>query len=330
MMGLIAAMADGRRAGLGRRASGSLALLAASLLAGCAGDTRQEAAPLPVPAPVPEASAHPAPAEPIVTGATEGLEVHWWLADDSGGAIGAALAPYATDLQPDDRATRGRWESSGFRLVRVPSDRWPTVEPALVPLHQRTKDWIGWTPQWREVFRGRRVGGEQPIVIEGERTDLPRGLLRVLLRSWPAPPADPAVRRPEVRVEIAFQLLPVDARSRDPFARPKIVPPEEEGAILRRLTMQSALDPGYVYILTAEAPGVTWERRSDSPVDAPASDDGERAGAMDELIPGPPASGPRTLGEAGLGASVDETKNRPAKAVIVFIPRAPSSYQLLP
>ncbi len=305
------------------------ALVAASLLAACAGDAEREATPAQQPQTLAEVST-PAPAEPIISGVAEGLEVHWWLADDSGGAIGAALAPYASDLQPEDRTTRTRWESSGFRLVRVPTDRWPAVERALVPLHQRTKDWIGWTPQWREVFRGRRVGGEQPIVVEGERTDLPRALLRVLLRAWPAPPADPAVRRPEVRVEVAFQLLTPDARSRDPFARPKIVPVEEEGTILRRLTMQSALDPGYIYVLTTEAPGVAWERRSDSPVEAPPEGDGEDEESIEEFIAGPPASGPRTLGEAGLGASADETKNRAAKAVIVFIPRAPSSYQLLP
>lgn len=268
--------------------------------------------------------------EPIVSGNADGLEVHWWLADDSGGAIGAALAPYAADLQPEDRVTRTRWESSGLRLVRVPVDRWAAVAPLLVPLHQRTRDWIGWAPQWREVFRGRRVGGEQPVVIEGERTNPERSLLRVLLRAWPAPPADPAVRRPEVRAEIAFQLLPPDTTRRDPFARPKIVPPEEEGTILRRLTMQSALDPGYVYVLTAEAPGVTWESRSDFPVEPSPASDEEADSSMEELIAGPPSSGPRTLGEAGLGASAAETKNRPAKAVIVFVPRVPSAYQLLP
>lgn len=260
----------------------------------------------------------------------EGLEVRWWLADDTDGAVGAALARFAEPVR-EPAAIMSRWEASGLRLVRMPRDRWPAVEPALVPLNQRVRDLVGWAPEWREVFRGRRVGGEQPIIVDGARASLDRGVFRLLLRTFPAPPGDDASRRGEVHTELAFQVVPITTGRNAPFETPRLQPVQDEGEVIRRLTLSAPLDPGYVYVLTSEAPGVEWSARDEAAPPDPAETDAmNQSEAQGVFELGPPASGPRTLGEAALGASAQETGSRGAKAVIVLMPRAPASFQLLP
>jgi len=102
------------------------------------------------------------------------------------------------------------------------------------------------------------------------------------------------------------------------------------------------LDSAFAYVIVCEEPGAVWEslvsdegdageREIDSVENVSTVEQDE--GAFDQLpdlLPGPPAKRPLTLGEVLLSARAEETGGVPIKSVIVVIPRLPSEVRLLP
>lgn len=324
--------------------TGALAIaLAAMLLAGCGTTLR----PMEVRR-LPPATGAPAP---IVTTASDGLEVYWWISDDTDGAVGAALAAFVDPPQPANEAMRVRWNANGLRMVRLPADQFSDLERLLPVLHSRRKLWVGWVTDWTEVFRGRRAGGASSILIDGQRTSLPAGTLRFIVRCWPAPAPPTGERawgdRPGVRLELACQLdVQKTIGAGDVFTEPQVASVVDQGPVLRQLTLETLLDPGFIYVLTSEAPGVTWYSREArmgavspaapaTPTQSPA-DDSEPVAQAEPLAPialealGPPVSSPLTVGQAMLSATQSETGWRDSRVVVVLIPRSPDRFQLLP
>jgi hypothetical protein len=290
---------------------------------------------------------------PIVTTAKDGLEVHWWIADDTDGAVGAALAEFTEPPLPQGEALRERWNANGLRMVQAPGEQIGELEARLPPLRARRRLWVGWATAWTEIVRGRRAGGASALIIDGQRTSMPTGALRLIARSWPVPIEPTGERQwgnePRVRLELACQLaVEHSVGAEDVFSQPRVVPVPDEGPILRQLTLETVLDPRFVYVLTSEAPGVVWapsaaRQASPEPPEAapgspaePAAEGSERLmepeGRLD--LPseplGPPVSSPLTVGQAMLSASQAETGWRDLRIIVVLIPRAPERYQLLP
>jgi hypothetical protein len=228
---------------------------------------------------------------------------------------------------PDNAGLRERWESSGLRLVRVPIDRLDEIQAAAPAVSQRYRLPIGWTTAWTEVFRGRRVGGET-VKIAGVGRAPPRGVVRLLARCWPLPGTASAQLDLLVQVEAE-----AGAETRDPFKRPEILPEDRQGEAVRELTLESAVAPGFAYVITCEEPGVRWMGPAEAggesgfsppPVEAPD----ESMPVKDPLAPLLGVT--RTLGEAALASSTEGDPRRKHKAVIALIVRGSGEYRLLP
>lgn len=319
------------------------------------------------PPPAPTRREPPTGEQPLVTTASGGLELHWWIADDTDGAVGDALAAYADPPLPADSILRERWTSSGLRMVRLPLAEFAALQRTLPALHAWRRRWIGWSASWTELFQGRRIKpsgatGAAFTIIEGERRPMPAGALRFLTRVWPAPPTfapaidhiqgRPATPPPTIRFELACQTAPDQRESAaDVFRQPRVIAEEDRGPIITDLTLDTTLDAGFIYVITCEAPGVEW-RPAPADAAAPGTTSGPRepSAALDPSAPiddlltaatddgaarlfeplGPPVTEPLTLGEAMLGASTEETGARAVRVVLVLLPRATRPYQLLP
>jgi len=276
--------------------------------------------------------------EPIVVGAREGLEVTWWIADDQDGTVGSVLASFSpespsSELIQDDLA---RLEASGLRLVRLPVSQFEPLMNAIPPVQPRYRRWVGWVTQWTEVFRGRRIGGNAPIIVADERRLLPRGIVRLLARSWPSPPKETG-GPPRVRIELAIQIFSPEAQP-DPFSTPSLAKPETQGLIIRELVVNFEASPGSIYVLTSEEPSVVWKASQKRETAESAAgfapppievDENESAPTAFPTF-GPPVESLRTIGQAMMSSSAEENGSRSIKAILVLYPREPKSYRLLP
>lgn len=303
---------------------------------------------------------------PVIRGGEDGLELVWFLARDdgsgtgtldgsavgAGGAVLAALAPYAqrTPITEDMRSGLAR---AGLRLVRVPLSDVPGVEASLVRVGPRNRDWLGWALEWREAFRGASVRHDAAVTIDGARALLPEGVLRVLARAWTAPTASPPSTttegrvpavRPTVRLELAVQLQEASRVAASDLSRgfdepDAVLDPRREGRVFAGAMIDTHLEPGWAYVLTAQRAGPDVANQQAGARDA-GSDRGEdsglrfekpsgRAGTGPEGVLGPRASTPPTVGEAMLTNVIRAEGEPPVKAVLIFIPRTPKSFDLL-
>jgi len=203
------------------------------------------------------------------------------------------------------------------------------IEQSLPSIQQRHRQWVGWATRWTEVFRGRPTSGIGPVIIDGAARTLPRGTLRVLARCWPAPAQ---ATGPEgsfnVRIELLFQHVPEEAPTAAAvFTEPKVRLPEDEGELIASLSWTGALEPGFVYVIAPESPGLTWggTKKPAAPSDTSPPDQPTPA-----PVSGPAVRGPPTLGEAMMAWAPGEAARGAPKAVIMLLPRPPSEYRLLP
>lgn len=292
-------------------------LVAAWCAAGCGatGDARDAARPTPAAETVPV-----------------GLDVIWWVADDTTGAVGAALAEHVQPPFPEDSALREAWRASGMRLARVPIERLAEIERGVPAVGQRYRTPVGWSVEWKEVFRGRQVGGEAVLIAESRRI-FSAGVMRLLARCWPLVGGGDATGR--VHLEMAIQWEPApSARTVDPFARPEAVPEDQRGEVLRGLTFSAAVEPGFAYILTTEEPSAEWTPRPPPTIEETGFSPPEGIEGSDSGKPkanGPALPRTPTLGEAMLGAPETESNRRRLKALVALLAHKPrGAVRLLP
>lgn len=321
-----------------------LASTAIALVGGCAPEPAAISPERAISTEAPQRGTDPAP---VLTGVSEGVEVHWWLADDVGGGVGACLEPFIEPPWPPDPALRERWEKSGLRLVRLPRAKFAALQSKLPAVRPRYRQWVGWPSTWIEIFRGRRVGAA-PLALAGARFDPPAGISRMLMRCWPVPGTEgDAVT---LQLELLFQVQTRGAEaSRDPFERPRIDPPEREGENIPAIALRAAIEDGYVYVITAETPGVVWPKSSAPPQQrdgagfAPPIDDARETAQASEPSDavGPPLPtalteeeqpAPRhvSFGEAMMTSTGEKPDAPRHKVVLVVLPRAPEALRLLP
>ncbi len=260
----------------------------------------------------------------------EGLEVIWWMTDDSENQVGQSLAPFLDPPQPTDAPLRERWRATGLRLIRVPLDQLPTIQTELPSAAQRYRQPLGWTADWLEVFRGRRIG-ETTLMIAGAPRTLPPGVVRIIARCWPVPPSTSAAT---IHLDLAFQFEPTtNPKPADPFAEPTIVKAEDRGEALRELTLAAAIEPGFAYILTCETPDTIWKAHpstsnEDTGFSPPETDEPQPASPPKHV--GPIIPSPITLGEAAMQTESTDESPRRYKAVIALVVRGKQAFRLLP
>lgn len=285
-----------------------------AVLGGCAprtGEAHARLAPSPAPGRAPGT-------EGEVVQARDGLEVRWWIADDSGGEVGAALFELADGAAPLSPERARDWIDNGLRFVRIPEPRLAELQRRLPAVQSLERTWYGWITQWTPVFTGRRVSPGATILIGGSaapdgffRTP---GVLRLIARAWPASTREGRVLRLELASQLqtttrdealgALGLKGIGARDA-----------AEEGRIFPVLTADTSLVGGWVYVIAPERPGVEWKRAGRVR--------GDSQGAEGSRELGPQAVPPPTLGEAmmAIDPPTDRPGERALKAVVVLIPR---------
>lgn len=267
---------------------------------------------------------------PLVDVARGGLEVQWWVADDSGGEVGAALFDLADGAAPIPASTARAWIENGLRVVRVKLEDLGTLQARLPAVRSLERTWYGGVLDYKPLFVGRRVGeaggasagSKGPVLqVDGRPERLQPGVLRLIGRAWSAASESGDV----LRFEAAVQL---QTSSRDEAmaalnlkgAGPRTV--VEEGRVFSSLTMETALPLGFVYVIAPESPGVEWRGAEPRPGRVA---EGEGANAA-----GPVVRPLRTVGEAmmsfdpgdaGEGGGAAALAKRRLKALVVVIPR---------
>lgn len=251
---------------------------------------------------------------PIMTVPVSGLEVQWWVADNTDNAVGAALYELSDGPAPMPPEQARAWIDNGLRMARLPLKSLAAFQQRAPSVYTLERTWLGGATQWTPMFTGRRTESGA-VSVDGSTTTLQPGVLRFIGRAWPAPSREGDV----VRLELALQL---QTRQRDEaLAALKLkaagpATPAEEGPIFSRMTLDTALTPGWVYVIAPERPGVEWEEKN--PKRRADAD-----GAAPQL--GPQVLPPPTLGEAMMAIDpprgADRPGTRPLKAVVVLVPR---------
>lgn len=282
---------------------------------------------------------------PLVDRVRSGLEVQWWITDDTGGAVGAALFDLADGAAPLPPERARALIDNGVRLVRIPLAKLPDLQARLPTVRTLERTWFGGVTEWKPLFTGLRLfpvsaprskdsaSPAKPLdpvlLIDGVPERVPPGVLRVIGRAWTAASASPGAAE-VLRLEAAVQLQTASRDDAIAALRLKNAGPTsvvEEGRIFGSTSIDAALEPGSVYVLAPESPGVEWkdERTRRRERDQAAQ------GAAQPTTAGPEISPPRTIGEAMM--AVDPTPNaqanadapttlrRPLKAILVLIPR---------
>lgn len=254
---------------------------------------------------------------PLARNAIDGLELHWWITFDDGGAVGSTLVSLSDGAPPLSPQTQQAWIENGLRMVRIPENKLPELEARLPAVRSLERTWFGWATEWTSLFIGRRAGGSGPVLIDGQPVTLAPGTLRLLARTWTAQGSTGPVLRLELAMQhqtrVADDVLATTGL-RASVARTLL----DEGSVFAQLNVDAALEPGWVYAISSERPGVEWSasRRKRTENDG----DGEA---------GPKVSPPPTLGEAMLSQASDNPAVRGVKVVVVLVPRVPREVGVL-
>jgi len=300
-----------------RHTLSAVALTVMAGLCGCA--TQRAQAPQALPTDVDFVS-------PVVRGAENGLEMHWWVVEGSADSLRAALASYCDEPCGVPEETRAALADSGLRLVRAPLADLTSIREGLKLRGRTDRKWLGQAPWWVEALRG-ALTGEAVALQHGRVITLPSGRLRVLARAWTAPGAISPVMRADVAIqhlprvsELLPNLTPGDAR--------RALEPQRQGEVFEETLASLEMEEGYAYLLVCDSPEAVWPGEETEAALDPLM--ATYAPTRDEAC-GPPTLAPPTLGERLLRRSATPlTNERSMTAVVVLAPRLPERYTLLP
>lgn len=263
--------------------------------------------------------------KPVIPGADDGLEVRSWVTDDRFGQVGRALAKLSADVNAsstDDTMSaelRARWEANGLRWTRLPAAALSDLERQLPAIKMRQASWIGWTTRWSEIFRGGSEPGvhrvSAPLIVsdDGQQQSAAQGSSRFIARTWTAPHASESSELAwRLRLELAVQTTRVEPPNSDLLKRPLSLGAERDGTVYERLTLETALEAGWVYVVTAEQPGIVWTVE-------PAAEPEQG----DQTL-GPQLPRPLTIGESMMTSMRATQAGERAKALLVLVPRVPT------
>ena len=204
----------------------------------------------------------------FMRGNVVGLELHWWLAQDSEADLARVLAPYANSgdqIISDD--LRERLRLSGLRVVAVPQSELFVVHQIAAPRADWRRRWLGQETEWSELLRARRVQQGVRSMVYGSEQRLPGGVLRLVGRGWMQPASvvrdGASVIDAVMHIELGVQVeqpRPEDARS-NRFLIPTAdfnTPLADLGPFVEELGLKLSLPRGYALVLTADDPEMDW------------------------------------------------------------------------
>lgn len=280
------------------------------------------AAPAPTAAP-PPSPARVEPAPPFALGGDEGLELRRWVYRLDAAALGRRLQEQAQPA-PLSQEAASALRTLGLTLLRTPRADLLQLRDALGELARAERVWIAQSPAWRPLLSAPTPAAH---TLVGDRVvPTPRGRPSLLVRTWVAPSAD----GPVVRLD----LLAVDGLT---GAAPLLASLTGDAASLTRLAaapvagavVSIALEPGWAYLLAADAQTEAREAPTAEEVD-PSSDDGPEAltawplpeaRRLDRF--GPTAPLPATVGQLLLTAVDAERRGADGVrcVVVALLPR---------
>ncbi len=206
------------------------------------------------------------PLSPFLESRHGGLEVRWWVVDDSWGVLGPTLAD--RDGRPGlfPAPAREVWSESGLRVLAVPLDALDGLQSSLPMVGPPRAIWHGSLPEWTEVVAGPRMPPGSTVRHSGGSFRVPYGQFRLLARSWVTPASGPT-GSPGVRLELTPQLA-APAAPEDPSALAfwtRRLEREEgglgdrlEGIAFTSLRASFTAERAMAYLVVPEHPGVDW------------------------------------------------------------------------
>jgi hypothetical protein len=232
---------------------------------------------------------------------------------------------------------------SDLRAAGVREQDLAAVVASMASAPATQEQWLGEVPRWTDAVRGpamgRGTGRPSVVMMDSGPLALGPGRLRLLLRSWAVPTQIAGDRAAAgLHLELAPQFE--EARPSIPDwgieeADMGLVKPlalEDQGLVLSRLVLSLTLDGSEALVIVPERPETEWGTIASGEPVAPVADRG---------IFGPAAPRGVTLGEAMLSAEPGLARaaggaiegsglpRRPAKAMIVLVPRVPERFELL-
>lgn len=262
---------------------------------------------------------------PVLRGAENGLEMHWWVVQSDPAVLRESLRPYAEAPDGLSASEREALASQGLRVVRVPLAEVSALRESLRVRGRTERKWLGQAPWWIEALRG-ALTGETLVGSEGHVVTLPSGRLRVLARA----PGAVHARGPVMRADLAIQHLPRTTEllpsltERD--AR-RGLKPQQQGRVFARSVASLKMHEGYAYLLVCDHPGTPWAEHADNELTQTYA----AVPAAERAHMGPPTVTIPTVGERLLRKPAPVYSGQdPLTAVVVLAPRLPESFTLLP
>jgi len=288
----------------------------------------------------------------------QGLEVRMLVVDDTNYDTARMLNALVTSPEAQsqfDEQTLSTWSQWGFRLVAIPLDQLDSSLAALTPVRPLSVQWLGEFGAWRPLVR---TGESRQTVVrvgESSRT-IEHGRPRLIARSWSAPMlGDNGVER-GVRVDLGIQIESSKRSTFELLPDQKNHTLDDEGQVIDELLSTFTLDGRYAIMIVGEVPGADWgnlpepapliipDVNRDQDV-GPNADEDQESGLMPkESVPfsspsrgaiEPSVPSMRSLGELMLVAPGSrlmrqgESRNIPKRVVIVLVPSAQGSFQML-
>ncbi len=270
-------------------------------------------------------------------GLPAGLEITWWVVDDSLQPAKEPLPQVLRDYEarPLPGAGRELWKANGLRVVPVPLPELDLVRARLAtagPLHEQ---WLGILPDWTPLIAGPDFAEPVRLQLDSGSLDLPPGRLRLLARAWATPvepesappaggPAAPADGR--LPAALRVEVLPQHAQAApsDPLRRALGAPAPgilDQGQTFPRLTLALLARGKQAFLIVPADPAEDWAgaegaggeagRPASSTADAPLA-------PLPAPVPAP------TFGQAMLSDAAHPFR----RAVLVLIPHAPAHFEI--
>lgn len=223
---------------------------------------------------LPGCASRPMPPSPGARGEPDGLEIHWWIVDDSTHdriafeTLGEALLPFKDRPTGISDTQLALWKANGLRVVAVPMLELELLHNRLRTIGQSREQWFGSLPQWTPVVAGYPYRQSWTLGLDNGPIELPAGNLRLLCRGWlvPREPDLSQSTTPAMAAAMNIELLPQheEAASRRNTlketyrleAKPTI---ENSGLLFPRLALTIESLGQDALIIVPEDPATDWK-----------------------------------------------------------------------
>jgi hypothetical protein len=278
------------------------AALAASVLSGCAGRSREKPA---ISAGVREGTFAPEGAQ--------GLDLIWFGVRDPGSEVMARVFRDGREPTFLDPACAAAWRRNGLRAVRIDEADARALDRAFERLGTVQRTQMVDSPSWGTFLSGPEWRTDISLAMPDGALRLGPGLLRLLGRTWWEPVLRPGGLSDRVRVELAPQYVAPERQSIRALSDESEDSVLDRGLVLWRLSGVLAIEPGEAIAIVPEDPAVDWGAIT-------ARDTGPRPEAPPTFPVGPQPPGPVTVGQAMLSDALLDFESQ-RRVVVVLMPR---------